>query len=452
MNTPDTDTPPRHAVDADALTGPAVFRAWWPLAASWLMMGLELPLVGATMARLPDPRISLAAYGGVVFPISLVIEGPIIMLLSASVALARDRASYRLMRRFMWQSIAFLTALHALVAFTPLYDVVAGQWLGVPAETLEPARIGLQILTFWTGSIAYRRYQQGVLIQFGSSSMVGLGTGVRLLANLLVLGAGLAHGGIPGIVVGASAVAAGVLSEAVFMGFAVRPVLRDCVYRAPPEAVPLTLPVFLRFYVPLALTPLITLLSMPLASAAVSRMPQAIDSLAAWPVVNGVVFLLRSLGFAFNEVVVARVERPGAVGALRRFALLLGAGVSLALVLIAATPLGHLWFADMSALAPDLVSLARSALWCALLLPALAVQQSWYQGLLVTSRSTRAITEGVLVFLAVFGGILVAGVVNGTVTGLYVGILATAAGSVAQNLWMRVRSRPYLAILAASDG
>ena len=101
------------------------------------MMGLELPLVTATMARLAEPRLSLAAYGGVVFPLSLVIEGPIIMLLSASTALARDRASYDLMRRFLWGSILSLTAIHVLVAFTPLFDVVAGQWLGVPAEILE---------------------------------------------------------------------------------------------------------------------------------------------------------------------------------------------------------------------------------------------------------------------------------------------------------------------------
>ena len=447
MNTPDVDNPPRHA-----LTGAAVFRTWWPLAASWMMMGLELPLVSATMARLPDPRISLAAYGGVVFPISLVIEGPIIMLLSASTAMARDRASYRLMRRFVWQSIAVLTVLHALVAFTPLYDVVAGQWLGVPPETLEPGRMGLRILTFWTGSIAYRRYQQGLLIRFGHSHRVGLGTIVRVLANVVVLGAGLAHGGVPGIVVGASAVAAGVLAEAVFMGFAVRPVLRDHVYAAPPEAVPLTLPVFLRFYVPLALTPLITLLSMPLVSAAISRMPRAIDSLAVLPVVNGVVFLLRSLGFAFNEVVVARVEQSGAIRALRRFAIVLAVGVSAFLVLITATPLGEFWFAILSALEPDLVALARAALWCALIIPALAVQQSWYQGLLVTSRGTRAVTEGVVVYLAVFGAGLAAGMADGTVIGLYVGILSMTAGCVAQNLWMRTRSRPYLAVLRHAGG
>src|SRR5262245_14840636 len=111
---------------------------------------MELPLVSAAVARLPDARVHLAAYAGVVFPVALLIESPIIMLLSASTALSRDRQAYRALRRFMHGAGAALTALHALVAFTPLYDVVAVSVLGAPAEVLEPGRLGLRIMLPWT--------------------------------------------------------------------------------------------------------------------------------------------------------------------------------------------------------------------------------------------------------------------------------------------------------------
>src|SRR5687768_7313663 len=101
-----------------------IVRLWWPLAASWLLMGVELPLVAAVMSRLDDPKVQLAAYGSVVFPVALVVEAPIIMLLAASTALCTDRHSYLEVRRFMLRAGALLTALHAAVAFTPLYDVV----------------------------------------------------------------------------------------------------------------------------------------------------------------------------------------------------------------------------------------------------------------------------------------------------------------------------------------
>src|SRR5207249_7860723 len=145
--------------EGKGLTSPEVLATWLPLAGSWLLMGLELPVVSAAMARLPHATVSLAAYGGVVFPLSLLIESPILMLLTASTALARDGPSYRVVRRFMFTAASLLTVLHVLLAFTPLFDVVAGALIGVPEPVREPARTGLRIMLPWTLSIAYRRTQ-----------------------------------------------------------------------------------------------------------------------------------------------------------------------------------------------------------------------------------------------------------------------------------------------------
>jgi len=43
---------------------------------------------------------------------------------------------------------------------------------------------------------------------------------------------------------------------------------------------------FLDFYIPLAMTSLLFLLAQPMGSAAISRMPMALESLAVWPVVS----------------------------------------------------------------------------------------------------------------------------------------------------------------------
>ena len=93
---------------------------WWPLAGSWLLMGLELLLVAATVSRLANAEIHLAAYGGVVFPLSLFIEAPIIMILVASTALCKDWSAYRLMRNFIVTLGGSLTLLHILLAFSSL--------------------------------------------------------------------------------------------------------------------------------------------------------------------------------------------------------------------------------------------------------------------------------------------------------------------------------------------
>lgn len=433
-----------------AVTPRTVFAAWWPLATSWMLMGLELPLISAFIARLPHPQIGLAAYGSVVLPVALVIESPIIMLLAASTATSRNWDAYRVGRRLMWRWSLTLTALHALVAFTPLYDAVVVTLMGIPPEVREPARLGLQIMTPWTAAIAYRRFQQGVLIRFDRSRWVGLGTAVRLLGNLVVLTVGMAYGHLPGIVVGTLAVTTGVVAEAVFAGIVVHPVLAGSVRAAPPESHPLTDAAFLRFYLPLAFTPLLMFLAMPLASSAMSRMPRALDSLAVSPVVHGLTLTMRSLGFAFNEVVVAMLDRAGAPAALRRFIARLAAITCGVLLLIAATPLGGLWFRRVSALPPDLAALAAAAMWISFVLPALTAFQSWYQGVLVHSRKTRGVTESMAASLLAIVAVLGAGVALQRWTGVFVAVSAMVAGNAAQVAWLRLRARPALHALRAA--
>lgn len=439
---------------ATPLTMNQVFTTWWPLAASWLLMGTELPAVSAVVARMPDPEINLAAYGGIVFPLSLIIEAAIIMLLPASTALSKDWASYTKLRTFMLVAGASLTALHILLAFTPIYYWLVESVIGAPAEIIEPARIGLMIMTPWTWSIAFRRFNQGVLIRFGHSKAIGLGTVIRLLSNLVVLAAGYLSHSLPGIVVATSAVVTGVICEAIYIGFVTRPVLKNELKPAPPAHPALTWRGFWDFYIPLMMTSLLFLVSNPIGSSAMSRMPDSLESLAVWPVVAGLVFMLRSLGIAYNEVVVALLEKPQANQVLIRFMWILGSIMTGVLLVIAATPLARVWFEQVSALSPELSEMARLGLWIALPMPYLATLQSWYQGVILYGRQTRGITESVVIFLLTSALILSAGVAYGKSSGLYFGLLALTASMTTQTAWLWYRSRPVrysLANAAAGD-
>ena len=154
-------------------------------------MGLERPLVAAFMARFDSPEIHLAAYASVVFPLSLVIESPVIMLLAASTALTKNWAWYCFLRNFMAGMALVLTALHILVAFTPVYDFITLEILNTPQILVEPGRMGMMLMTPWTASIAIRRFQQGILIRQGQSRWIGIGTAVRLVVLCGGLIAGL---------------------------------------------------------------------------------------------------------------------------------------------------------------------------------------------------------------------------------------------------------------------
>lgn len=404
-------------------------------------MGFEGPAISAVVSRLAEPKINLAAYGGLLFPLTLIIEAPVIMLLAASTALSRDWPSYLKLRRFMNRLGATLTAIHILVVATPVYHLVAEYVIDAPQETVGPARLGLLITIPWTWAIAYRRFNQGVLIRFGHSLKVGLGTGVRFAADAVVLAIGYFVGGIPGIVVAACTLVAGVISEALYVHFAVRRTLREQLKPSPPAERPLTSRELLRFYVPLSLTQLLLLLASPIGSAAMSRMPLALESLAAWPVVGSVNFIMRGFGGAYNEVVVALADERRSARALSRFGIVLALMSTGLLSLLIIPASSEAVFGILLDLVEPLPRMVWICLFLLLPLPAVAVAQSYFQGVIVNSRNTRSIPESVGMFLFVATAILVGGVLWGAVTGLYYTVAAFTLGEFLRTLWLWLRSR-----------
>ena len=381
-----------------------IFRLWLPLAGSWLLMSIESPMLSAFVARMATPEITLASWGSLVYPISLAIEGPIIMLLTASTALTENRKAYNKLFKYMVIMSIVLSLIHLLLAFTPLFYFLADGLMNVPDELLEPGRIGLQIMTPWTIMIAWRRLNQGVMIKYGNSKSVAIGTVIRLVALVFVLSYGKWFTSLSGIIVGSSAVAIAVTVEALYAHAAVQKILNHKLPASSDHA-EITRQNFTKFYLPLAITPLATLLIHPIGAAGMSRMPEALSSLASWPVVYGLIFLTRSMGFAFNEVVVALLGKPEAKRQLFRFTQILAFSTIGLMGLIAFTPLGEIWFRDISGLSAKLTQLSSFTIMFAILMPGYQVYQSWYAGLLVHHHQTKGISEAVMIYasLAIMG-------------------------------------------------
>ncbi|MCA9461324.1 MAG: hypothetical protein KC590_04255 [Nitrospira sp.] len=403
-------------------------------------MGLELPLVAIVLSRFPHPEIHLAAFGGVVFPLSLIIEAPIIMILSASTALCKDGPAYVLLRNFIWGLGGLLTCLHMGVAFSPLYDLIVVDLLGVPSPIIEPARFGLQIMTPWTLSIGLRRFLQGVVIRTGQTRLIGLGTLVRICLSLSILGCGLWSFSGPGIVVAATAMATGVMVEAGLMYCFARPAIRAV--RSQPTVSGLSFGELVSFYVPLAATPLMTLATLPLISAALSRMPLALESLAVWPVLGGLTFVFRSVGFAFQEVVIALSPRREMVLPLQSFAGGLACCTTGLLLCMAVTPLASFWFDVVAGLEPHLSQMAVSGLWIALWLPLFSPWQSFFNGLLVQRGLTKYVTQAVFFYAVGCSAVLGVGLSQGAWAGLFVGLLAVVFGLIVETMWLFKQAFP----------
>ncbi|MFQ5626911.1 MAG: hypothetical protein ACE5FM_09695, partial [Methyloligellaceae bacterium] len=256
------------------LTQRQVLFFYLPLAASWLLMTLEGPAINAAIARLPQAATMIAAYG-IMIGLSVTIESPVIQLLGTTTALTHDRQSYLQLRRFTIHLNLALTVIAFLVAWTPLYDVIVRQIMGVPTAIADAAQPGMRIMVLWTAAIGWRRFKQGVMIRFGLTRRVGYGTVVRLISS-----AGTAMGlafvaELPGIHVGAIALMAGVLAEAVFAQLAARDISFDegPTGASPQTEPPLTYREIVSYHTPLARANLMLLFAQPIIGAALSRTP-----------------------------------------------------------------------------------------------------------------------------------------------------------------------------------
>jgi hypothetical protein len=437
--TRDFDT---HKDGSPGLTMLGVARFWLPLWASWLLMTSEMPIVNAVVARMAGAKLQLAALG-VAFSLALAVESPIISQLTAANALARDRESFRLLRRFMLGLSAVLTVTMLLLSGTPLFDLVVLRVIGAPDEIAALVRPVLWTLALWPAAIAYRRFHQGVMIRYGHTRQVSYGTMLRLLTSVGVAVAGLAWGRLDGATVAGLALGMAVMAEAVFVHYLSRPAVRAADSIEPSsEEPPLTLRNLLQFYSPLALTSIIVLSTAPLINFSLTRSTRPIESLAAWPVVSSQLLVMRSFGLSLQEVIVARLDGPAAMKTLRRFAVMLGAVALVLLLTMAFTPLASWWQRRIAGLSEELTAFAVPALQLAVLLPVLNVLQSWLRGIVVMGKATGAIAQATVINLGVLVIVLLVGARGGWLPGASLAAVSLTASQLVESVWLWRGARP----------
>jgi len=411
------------------LTPRAIVLFWLPLAATWFMMALEGPYIAAIVARMPNAERGLAAFG-VAVSLAWLIESPIIMLLSASATLVRDRASYFALRRFTSRLNALVTLGMIVLALPPVFEIVAERWIGLPHDIAELTRMATTAMILWPASIGYRRFYQGILVRHHLTRRVAYGTIVRLV-SMSVTAALLAFvSDLPGTLVGALALVVGVLCEA----FASRRMARHIVQSildsdASAEGALLSQRDIARFYFPLALTSILSMALGPLVTFGLGRGRFPIESLAVWPVVSSMLFLFRSGGAAFLEVGIAL----GTHREVRRVALLLGTLATLALALVALTPLEIVWFERLSGLTPELAAFAVWPVRILLLYPLLEYVLSIQRARWILEHRTRVVSIATAVETVMLAATLLLAVGVLDLVGATAGAIAMLAGRVAAN-------------------
>ncbi|MAP41656.1 MAG: hypothetical protein CMP01_05530 [Woeseiaceae bacterium] len=434
---------------AEPLKTRRILVFWMPLAGTWLMMAVEGPFLAAVIARLPDAAPNLAAYG-VAFAFAIIVESPVIMLMSASTALVNNRDSYLVFRRFTIALSALMTGVMVIIVMPPVFDTLAS-WLNLPVAVASLTHQALILMLPWPGAIGYRRLLQGLLIRHDMTRRVAYGTVVRLVtmcATAVIAGWWLS---ISGALVGALALSVAVVAEALAVRRMSRRAIRALMDRRKTEGQPLTLSNVVKFYVPLALSSFLAMGVQPMVTFFMGQSRMALESLAVLPVLNGLTFLFRSLGLSFQDASIALLgDHMEQYRPLRNVACTLAIVTSVCLAVIAYSPLSFLWFYDVSGLSIGLTEFAIPPLKILVLLPALSVLLSFQRALLVNARTTKVITWATAIEVVGIAMILWIAIQHFNSVGVMAAVTAIVLGRICANIllmpacWRATRDTPTL--------
>ncbi len=351
------------------------------------MMTVEPLIINTALSHAADAEIVLAAYS-VMFGISLVIEAPVLMLVSASTALSQTRDAFRKIFRFTLILGAGSVTVGFLVALTPLYGWLVLDLMHIPPAVAEATRPALVIMSLWSLPVAWRRTLQGVLIANNRTPLVTMATIVRLimLVAVLYIGARLMPDRM--LIVSAIALQAAVITEALVV---TRPAFR-LVQEIPPGPGedPLTWRSLISFYQPLAVMMVLRQISRPMLSAGIAAAQRPQLSLAAWSVAWSLVVLPFGVTMGLEQVAIAKGTTAAALGQVRRFSWVVGLVLSAALLLIAFTPLAHPVLDALFDLSAEIKPLVITALRWTALLPLLQSLQALLRGIAIDRRPVTA--------------------------------------------------------------
>lgn len=413
-------------------------------------MSMEGPFLAMVIARLADPKYNLAAYG-LAIAIAMLIEAPIIMIMSASTAIVEDRDSFLKLRNFTYGLNVIITACMVFLLIPPVFDFIANNLLRLPEGVDRLAHKACLLLIPWPAAIGYRRFFQGILIRNNLTRRVTYGTVVRLFSMGIT---GLICYGffeIDGASVGALALSIGVCAEAVASKLMARSTVIKLLSKEnkTSEITPWGYKSISKFYYPLAMTSILTLGIYPIVTFFLGHSFMALESLAVFPVVNSLVFIFRSLGLSFQEVGIALlgVNNEG-YDALKKFAILLGFAVTAGLAFLAFTPLSTVWFRDISGLSIELSRFADLPTKIMAPMPGLMVLLSFQRSLLVLHRKTGQITIGTTIEVV---GIIALLVITINFLGIIGAVAATISLLLGRTLANVYLFLPLLRVLKVPD-
>ena len=197
-----------------------------PLSATNLMLVVSHSIVNAGVARTNQPELSLAAYA-LARSLVRLIENPVFMVRQTVVSLVKDQDSYRRVRRFIYSITTIVTAIIALMAFTPLGYHAFHDIMGATSEIAHQSHLALRILVLMPFAAVTRNLYHGTAILSRKTMLVPKSSALRLLIMTGLIFPLALYTELPGAVSASISFIGAFIIEALMMRARAKPLLKN---------------------------------------------------------------------------------------------------------------------------------------------------------------------------------------------------------------------------------
>jgi hypothetical protein len=198
-----------------------IYKQYFPLAVSSILMATVEPVVQAAIARSPGSEVNLAVYPVV---ISLTWLSRVHLWNAQQIVIARVKtfAQYGDVRRFIFAIAAITTSLLALLMIPAMSRWIFGNLMGLEGPIRDMAIKGFPIAIAIPTLQAVRSFYYGTLISQERTGGIQVAAFVRIGVMILLLASGVSYGRLNGLYLALIATALGDLSECLILKLYIR--------------------------------------------------------------------------------------------------------------------------------------------------------------------------------------------------------------------------------------
>jgi O-antigen/teichoic acid export membrane protein len=358
------------------------------------------PAVNAILARGENPEEAIGGYA-VALGIIMLVALPQMRIQQMTLVFLDDGVSLARLRRFTATSALIVALLAAIVALTPIRDLVLQRVFSLSGVLESEARAALLALLPLPALAVARPHLYGCAIRLGhtrhvwAGTIVGMGT-VILTALVLQL-----SGTVEGAAVGAFAVSAAALAEVLVMIWLTGPALRRELPSAPDDGAGTEYASMVRFFMPLLFAGFLATVTPPVINAAVARTSTPETSIAAIAIALSVSQFLTIILWGLQPTVLALLGQGHDPRQIRLFANAIGLLVMVLAMFFAFYPPATVFILrDLVGVEGRLFESAQLGMRIFAPLPLILAQEQIFSSALMRVRRTRRILYINLIRLA----------------------------------------------------